>query len=425
MAHGALTPDRVVLTPEGRLVIVEHVLGSALERLQVAPDDLWLRFGIAVPPSEGRTSVLDARADVFQLGLIAAAVLLGRPVASHEYPDRLHETLDAFEKSTGREIPSSLRSWLVRALGLSGPPFQSARDARNGLGELHAGRPHTEVLGAGMFAAAARSIERSDRALQAAEQKQPPPERATWHAAAEESATGGLDSFAIEPPAAPKIERRRHVVAALATLVIAQAAYIGYLLTTKVPAVVVTTPPQVAAPSVAGIAPAAPPPATETITLQALAPAPPAIRTGTSREPVARVRSGGVRLVSPIEIQVLEGDRVLGSSADGPIVALAGRHEFELVNSVLGYRVRRVVNITAGEVTSLSLPHPEGRVSINAVPWADVWIDDVHVGETPLANLSVPIGQHEVSFRHPSFGERKQTAIVRHDTPARISADLR
>jgi hypothetical protein len=137
------------------------------------------------------------------------------------------------------------------------------------------------------------------------------------------------------------------------------------------------------------------------------------------------VRSGGVRLVSPLELQVLEGDRVLGSSADGAIVASAGRHEFEFVNSALGYRARRVVNLKAGAVVSLSVPHPEGRISINATPWADVWIDNVHVGETPLANLSIPIGEHEVSFRHPSFGEQRRTAIVRFDTPARVSADLR
>jgi hypothetical protein len=121
----------------------------------------------------------------------------------------------------------------------------------------------------------------------------------------------------------------------------------------------------------------------------------------------------------------LDGDRVLGSSAEGPIVTTAGRHEFELVNSALGYRTRQIVIIKPGEVVSVRVPHPEGRISINAVPWADVWIDQVHLGETPLANLAVPIGQHEISFRHPSFGEQRRTAIVRFDVPTRLSADLR
>jgi hypothetical protein len=132
-----------------------------------------------------------------------------------------------------------------------------------------------------------------------------------------------------------------------------------------------------------------------------------------------------MRLLSPLELQILEGDRVLGSSAGDPIVASAGRHELEFVNNDLGYRTRRVVNVRPGDVVSVSLPHPTGRISINATPWADVWIDNAHVGETPLANLSIPIGEHEISFRHPAFGEQRRTVVVRFDTPARVSADMR
>src|SRR3954470_22464640 len=40
-AHGAITADRIVLTDEGRLVITEHVLGSALCRLQLPPNRMW------------------------------------------------------------------------------------------------------------------------------------------------------------------------------------------------------------------------------------------------------------------------------------------------------------------------------------------------------------------------------------------------
>ncbi len=34
IAHAALTPDRLILAPNGRLVVVEHVLGAALDRLR-------------------------------------------------------------------------------------------------------------------------------------------------------------------------------------------------------------------------------------------------------------------------------------------------------------------------------------------------------------------------------------------------------
>lgn len=135
----------------------------------------------------------------------------------------------------------------------------------------------------------------------------------------------------------------------------------------------------------------------------------------------AKPRSGGVRLSAPIELNVLQGDRVLGSAADGPIVMAAGLHELDFINSSLGVRIRRAVAFRAGEITTVEIPVPPGRISINAAPWAEVWIDDRRVGETPLANLEIPIGDHEIVFRHPELGERRQNVTVRADAVARVS----
>ncbi len=135
----------------------------------------------------------------------------------------------------------------------------------------------------------------------------------------------------------------------------------------------------------------------------------------------SRQRSGGIRFSSPIELKVLEGDRVLGSTADGLIVAAAGTHELDLINTTFGYKARQTVTIRAGQIMSLSVTPPAGRVSINAVPWAQVWIDGAQVGETPLANLSVPVGDHEIVFRHPQLGERRERAVIRSGVLTRIS----
>jgi hypothetical protein len=132
-------------------------------------------------------------------------------------------------------------------------------------------------------------------------------------------------------------------------------------------------------------------------------------------------RSGGVRLSAPIELKVLQGDRVLGSSADGPIVTTAGTHQLDFINTSLGFRASRPVTFRAGEITTLAVAVPPGRLSVNAEPWAEVWIDNRPMGETPLANLEIPIGEHEVMFRHPDLGERRQNVIVRADTVARVS----
>jgi hypothetical protein len=441
LAHGALTGDRIVLTPEGRLVVVEHVLGAALQRLQVTPNNLWLRFGIATPPTSGTTALLGPQADVFQLALVAMAVLIGRPLASYEYPHQVATTLDNFDRSTGRELPPALRSWLTRALHLGGRPFESARDAQNGLSELRTASSSPQLTEARLDAAGAESLNRAKRALEAAERHPgpaPPLLRRT------SQASDDAPRSVVEPKpvaareaavAAPWLYHRRragvrdYLLAAFAVIAVAQMGYIVYLMYPRAPEAAVassqrstpTSRTEVAA-SAAPLLPQAQPPSLQPLVA------------GSRPEPGPRdivrpaaqpLRTGRMRLLSPLELQILEGDRVLGSSAGDPIVASAGRHEFEFVNNDLGYRTRRVVNVRPGDLVAVSLPHPTGRISINATPWADVWIDNAHVGETPLANLSIPIGEHEISFRHPAFGEQRRTVVVRFDTPARVSAEMR
>ena len=126
---------------------------------------------------------------------------------------------------------------------------------------------------------------------------------------------------------------------------------------------------------------------------------------------------------SPVDVDVLENGRLLGSSTR-PIVLTPGSHELELVNTTLGYRAREAVVVKTGQTTSLAVSVPNGRLSINALPWAEVWIDDKLVGETPLGNLSLPIGAHQLVFRHPQLGERRQSAVVRADAVSRVSVNL-
>jgi len=133
-------------------------------------------------------------------------------------------------------------------------------------------------------------------------------------------------------------------------------------------------------------------------------------------------KRGGLRVSSSIELQVLEGERVLGSSADGPVVTTAGKHELDFVNSAFGYRSHQVVEIKAGQIVPMKISPPDGRVSVNAVPWAQVLINGNPVGETPLANLPLAVGEHEITFRHPQLGQQTQKIIVKSNTLSRVSA---
>jgi hypothetical protein len=103
----------------------------------------------------------------------------------------------------------------------------------------------------------------------------------------------------------------------------------------------------------------------------------------------------------------------------------AGRHEITIVNDALGYRATRVLQVPPGKVAPFTVELPKGTIALNAVPWAEVWIDGVKVGDTPIGNLSVAIGNHDVVFRHPELGEQRHTATVTLASAARLSVDLR
>ena len=135
--------------------------------------------------------------------------------------------------------------------------------------------------------------------------------------------------------------------------------------------------------------------------------------------------SGWIAVQSPIELQVYEGDRLLGTSRSDRIMVSAGRHEISLVNEAFGYRATRVLQVPSGKVAPFAVDLPKGTIALNAVPWAEVWIDGVKVGDTPIGNLSVAIGNHDVVFRHPELGEQRHTATVTLATAARLSVDLR
>jgi hypothetical protein len=102
----------------------------------------------------------------------------------------------------------------------------------------------------------------------------------------------------------------------------------------------------------------------------------------------------------------------------------AGKHDIEMVNEELGYRARRTVNVSPGKTLTVSVDLPKGLVSLNATPWASVWIGGRNVGDTPIGNLSVPIGKHEVLFRNPQLGEQRRAVTVTLHAPARLSVDL-
>ena len=135
--------------------------------------------------------------------------------------------------------------------------------------------------------------------------------------------------------------------------------------------------------------------------------------------------SGWLALQSPIVLDVYEDGALLGTSRSSRILLPAGLHSLQFVNEQLGFRDVRDVQVEPGEVLQVPVELPQANVLVNATPWAEVYIDGKHVGQTPIGRLSLPIGTYDIVFRHPELGEKKRTTIVKAGAPTRITMDLR
>lgn len=547
VAHGAIAPERLIVTPDARLFIVEYVMGAALEQLRYSRERYWNELRVALPMSPGLPR-FDMAADLPQMGVVVLSLVLGRPLRDAEYPAGVENLVEP--------LPHDIRDWLRRVLQLDPrSSFKSLREAQGALNKLLSDEPK--------YSADAASLEEFlERyrlsTLPPAQAPAPSPRTASVSAASvavvplapsappasvscssqavvypdldadpdpetdETELTEGEDSHPMTPSHSRQasVVRNGRIAAGLALAVVMTAGLVAARARFSPAAPAVTTgsitletsPPgaQVEVDGAArGLSPIslALPPGAHTLTVRGssgeLRTVPITIAAGAqisqyielpkaaaaagqlqvrSEPSAARVSvdgvaigdtpltlldltpgehsvklesdlgsvtqkvtieagitsslfvplsspqgaqaSGWMSVSAPLEVQLFEQSRLLGSSGIDRIMLPTGRHDIELVNEFLGYRETRTVQITPGKVSSISVTLPKGAVSLNAVPWASVTIDGESVGDTPIGNLSITVGPHEVIFRHPQLGEQRRVITVTAHAPVRLSVDL-
>lgn len=586
--HGALGPERIVVTPAARLVIVEHVLGAALDQLQFSEDRLWDELRVPVPRAAG-LPLIDQRADVLQLGMVALALMVRRLLSGDDF-HRIGDTLLSARTMTAAgeidELPPGLLPWLTAALQLDvRSAFASAKEAHQ---ELEKVFERNEGMGAAsaleaFLAQYHETVERPDVPASAHSANpavvvvavesespmgepvvlqpltrqiapdppapQPPAEPAVALQHTPEPKVTRIEPSSLRetfeyqpariepsslrepfeyqpeeptqmPPTARKGVRSRTAVAVIVLLSLAGGGTLAARRFFAVPApttgtvALTTTPPgaqvlldgelqgvspttltvaagahllelrgagepriisidiaagaqlsqyielgngQVASSSGSlqvrtdpagarisvdgvprGVSPVTVPdlpPGEHTVVVETAAGSTRqtvTVEAGTTASLVAQLpavqsgpASGWISVTTPKSVQLFEDGRLVGSSDTERLLVAAGTHQLEIVNDTIGYRNTRTIQVAAGKVSTITVEFPKGTIALNAVPWADVWIDGEKVGETPIGNLPVTIGAHEVIFRHPDFGEQRHLITVTLSAPARLSVDLR
>ena len=625
VAHGLIGPERLIVTPRARLVVVEHVLGSAVEQLQFNRERLWQELRVALPPAVG-IGRFDHRADVTAMGLVALALVLGRPIAPEEYPQKTGQLLaEARARTAGapdQPLPHALHLWIARALQLDPRQgFTSATEAQVALEDalaenadfvaapvaletflsryitamlepvapaaivppapvpvvqtqvrpavpiaplpleqldavppvppvvkleapVHVAPPVAPAIvsappvvvaptpapvalappvaepvviappapvavaatpePAPAAPAPGRDITEllkdfdipgetaaSDKFVQPAAAAGGPRGRAPWMRIAaagvivaalggggyyasrmmKKAAPPALGSLAVQTnpagvavfvdgvargntPARLSLNAGSHIVElrgrgvprVLPVTITAGAEVSQYLELPETPSagsLLVQSDPAGARVSVDGVDHGRAPvsvadltPGEHEVVLQA--DGGPAVKqkvviqagvTSSVLAPVTTAApgpvSGWLTVKSPVALEIRENNRLIGTTDSDRIMLAAGRHEVQFQNDTLGYDETRVITVQPGKVAPVTIQMPQGVININAAPWAEVWIDNRRVGETPIGNLPVSIGAHEVVFRHPQLGEKRQAVSVTLKAPVRVSVDMK
>jgi hypothetical protein len=89
-----------------------------------------------------------------------------------------------------------------------------------------------------------------------------------------------------------------------------------------------------------------------------------------ARPSATAATSGWVRVDAKVPLQIRESGTLIGTTEIERLMLPSGEHTLEFVNDDLGFVDRRVVRVTAGNLSTVNVNLPEVPLAINAEPWA-------------------------------------------------------
>lgn len=131
---------------------------------------------------------------------------------------------------------------------------------------------------------------------------------------------------------------------------------------------------------------------------------------GPIAEPARRTVGSGHLLVvaDPWALVAVDGVEI-GETPLTEIPLGEGSHDVVLSNPNVVGVIRDRVEVVAGKTIHRNYSfHNSGSLRVVVKPWADVFVDGRHIGQTPMGEMQLPPGRHTVLFRHPQLGEKTE-----------------
>lgn len=139
----------------------------------------------------------------------------------------------------------------------------------------------------------------------------------------------------------------------------------------------------------------------------------------------AATSAGWLSVQAPLRLQVHEDGTLIGTTDTERFMLPTGEHRLTFSDPETGFSNTQAVRIGAGSTTGIAIPIPRAPVNVNAIPWADVSIDNERIGETPIGNHMLMLGTHDVELRHPQLGTKRLRFSVSLKGPNRVAVNMR
>jgi hypothetical protein len=121
---------------------------------------------------------------------------------------------------------------------------------------------------------------------------------------------------------------------------------------------------------------------------------------------------GWVHVTAPMDVTVMEGTTAVVLDDHNRGLLKSGTHDLLIENRALGVSERRQVEIEPGGTTDVTLAPRTSTLSVTTSAPAEVLVDGVRAGDSPLASFQVSLGTHDIIAIDRSGVTRHATVTV-------------
>jgi CheY-like chemotaxis protein len=124
------------------------------------------------------------------------------------------------------------------------------------------------------------------------------------------------------------------------------------------------------------------------------------------------IYAGWIKVLAPFDITIAEGSKLLRLDDRDQVMLSAGPHDIRFENRAFGFTETRHIEVQPGVTTPLSIAAPYTTLTLTTSAPAELLIDNVNVGKTPLIDYPVQIGTRDVQVKSAAGDRRLSVAAT-------------